>query len=655
MSFSLYSVFHLNLAYSAIREDQRAEVVEKCYWPLLETIRSESWPCGIEFSGWTLERIREIDPSWIDALIELTNQKLVEVVGSGYSQIIGPLVPARVNKENLRLGWKIYNELLGVVPRLSLIPEQAYSAGYAALLGDFGLEGFVMEWNNPRSAHPEWPAELLYRPQNVITASGAQLPVLWNHSITFQKFQRYAQGELGMDDVLRWIGGHQKEVPDGCFSLYGNDAEVFDFRPGRYMSEEPIQEEGEWWRIRRLVQALREEPRFQFLLPSQVLATYSREESEAIKIESIEQPVPVKKQQKYNIVRWAVTGRDDFNINSKCHQILQALEARGSVSDAEWANLLYLWSSDFRTHISEERWQHFLELLDHTLETLETEREAKNRLPASAIEIRRERPTTPLQVHADERFISIESDRVSCQLNLRRGLAIQSWVDRQVSRDPVFGTFPIGSFESIRLGADWYSGNLTLHPPGLPQITDLSAVQPVLEIEGQELRASIELETPLGRITKLVEINAEDARVHLRWAMQTLPSQASLRFGFLTLFHFGASADDFSFSTYLGGEAPETFALSGSSFNHGQVFSNSISASSVVGSTEGTVEVSDGSRTVRVDLDPDTRGAACMLSVQRDIPQDLIRLWFSAQEIDDTSKARPFAREFGITLGTFRP
>ncbi len=144
MTFHLYSVFHLNLAYSAIREDQRHLVVQQCYWPLLETIASESWPCGIEFSGWTLEQIIELDPSWVTNLKELISQGLVEVVGSGYAQVIAPLVPARVNQENLRLGWKTYEELVGVSPTLALIHEQAYSAGYAALLAEFGLSGFVM-------------------------------------------------------------------------------------------------------------------------------------------------------------------------------------------------------------------------------------------------------------------------------------------------------------------------------------------------------------------------------------------------------------------------------------------------------------------------------------------------------------------------------
>ena len=42
--------------------------------------------------------------------------------------MIGPLVPARVTAENLRLGMRSIERLLGVRPRLALVNEQAYSA-----------------------------------------------------------------------------------------------------------------------------------------------------------------------------------------------------------------------------------------------------------------------------------------------------------------------------------------------------------------------------------------------------------------------------------------------------------------------------------------------------------------------------------------------
>lgn len=51
----LYSFFHLNLAYSAIEEEERPQAIERCYWPLLRLARQRGLPFGIELSGYTLE------------------------------------------------------------------------------------------------------------------------------------------------------------------------------------------------------------------------------------------------------------------------------------------------------------------------------------------------------------------------------------------------------------------------------------------------------------------------------------------------------------------------------------------------------------------------------------------------------------------------
>ena len=46
----LFTIFHLNLAYSSIEEAQRPEVVRRCYWPLLR-LAERGVPIGIEATG----------------------------------------------------------------------------------------------------------------------------------------------------------------------------------------------------------------------------------------------------------------------------------------------------------------------------------------------------------------------------------------------------------------------------------------------------------------------------------------------------------------------------------------------------------------------------------------------------------------------------
>src|SRR6185437_14485726 len=123
----LFAFFHLNLAFSSIEEERRGEVIARCYWPLLKL--ADNHVIGMEISGYTLEEIAMRDPRWIARARELISFGRIELIGSGYSQMIGPLVPARVTRENLALGIEAYEKFLGVRPHLALVGEQAYSAG----------------------------------------------------------------------------------------------------------------------------------------------------------------------------------------------------------------------------------------------------------------------------------------------------------------------------------------------------------------------------------------------------------------------------------------------------------------------------------------------------------------------------------------------
>lgn len=148
-------LFHLNLSYSAIEAADRMRVVERCYRPLLGLLERLPWlQLTLEASGHTLERLQRLDPEWMAELRERMAQGRVEFVGSGDSQLIGPLVPASVNRWNQRLGQETYQRLLGVRPRVALVNEMAWSQGILDAYVDAGYGALVMEWNNPRRTHP---------------------------------------------------------------------------------------------------------------------------------------------------------------------------------------------------------------------------------------------------------------------------------------------------------------------------------------------------------------------------------------------------------------------------------------------------------------------------------------------------------------------
>ena len=155
-----------------------------------------------------------------------------------------------------------------------------------------------MEWNNPRHNHAEWNNEWRYLPQKVIGADGRTIPIIWADSIAFQKFQRYAHGEYNLDEYYKYlrskIGKNERYFP-----IYSNDAEIFNFRPSRYRTEAQIGNSGEWKHIRDLFKNLKNCEEFNFVLPSDVLKGLNHlNGGNSIKLESPQQPIPVKKQEK---------------------------------------------------------------------------------------------------------------------------------------------------------------------------------------------------------------------------------------------------------------------------------------------------------------------------------------------------------------------
>src|SRR4029077_10375274 len=124
----------------------------------------------------------------------------VELVGSGYAQLIGPLVPSDVVAANLRIGNAIYERLLEHRPTLALVNEQAYSGGIVGHYLDAGYKALLMDWDNPAAGHPEWNVETRYLPQAALGADGRTIGLLWTNTVAFQKLQRYAHGDIALED-----------------------------------------------------------------------------------------------------------------------------------------------------------------------------------------------------------------------------------------------------------------------------------------------------------------------------------------------------------------------------------------------------------------------------------------------------------------------
>ena len=619
-----FALFHLNMAFSSIEEEQRATVVRDCYRPLLALAQHHL--IGIEATAYTLEAIRKCDPAWLDDLGALIRAGRVEFIGSGQAQAIGPLLPADVVAANLRLGNQSYREMLGVTPKLALVNEQAYAGGLVAQYLDAGYEALLADWDNVANFHPGWSPEFRYGPQRALGSDGRDIGLIWTNTVAFQKLQRLAHDDITLDDYLGFVAGQCGES-DRTLCLYASDAEIFGFRPGRYRTEEANQGGREWQRMDEALAGVAALKGVKLVRPSETLKVKTTSGNQMLRLETAAYPVPVKKQRKYNLTRWAVTGRDDIGVNAACQRIYAALKNRGG--DDDWRELCRLWASDFRTHITEQRWQRFTRDLAAMEEKLGTA--AAPSFPSITGE------------PVEDRTITIETPTIRAELDRRRGLAIRH---AAFAPDfaPLIGGIAHGHFDDIALQADWYTGDCVFEAPGEPKVTDLEwATTRIAHDPDGKVRVLGEIATPQGPIRKLLTFHATSPQIDfdLEFDWQAV-GRGSLRLAHVTLLGEAFDDDSLSFAAHNGGRTPDRFALKDQSVEHGAPVSFLVSASCGLGMTEGWLELADKSHRIEVLVDREAAPLIGLINHRRSSGKLFCQAMLSALELDDTRKPAPY-------------
>ena len=643
-----YLFFHLNLAFSSIEEEAWPNVIESCYHPLLDLAEKTDIPIGIELTGWTLDQINRIDIGWVKRFKELLNLGKCELIGSGYCQIIAPLAPFMVNEWNQKLGLEIYKKILNRSPKIALVNEMAFSSGLVDLYSQFNYKGFIMDRDNIRlalSSDKQFSNEL---PTHAEGNNGNLLQVLWSDSILFQKVQHFAHGDICIDDYLNYIKSRVKNGNE-IISIYSNDAEVFDYRPGRFSEERPTHHEGEWKRVERLLNSVISETDIDFISPTQAL-NYQKKDKSISKLTSAAYPIPVKKQAKYNIARWAVTGRHDIWLNTMCHRIEAKLRLLNNKDEDDWKQLCELWASDLRTHITQKRWDKALKQLNsllykHKIDNKFGESFQIKKSHGLIDNLNSIHASTSLKLIKDNTILSISTSSLKLQLNLRRGLAIDSLAFNSHGMQPCIGTLPHGHFECISLGADFYSGGFIAELPiQRKRITDLERVDPRFSVNKDgDLEIGCQITTSIGHIYKVIKISSLNERISIGYSFSKNNVLGSVRLGNITFLNSFSNHSKIMCSN--GTKEYESFDLNGD-FNHAQSVSNFISSSRGLGATTGEIQFKSSDK--EIYLNWDTSKSAVMPMLQNLISGNdkLSRVLFSLQEVDDTLKDP-------ISLGSF--
>lgn len=653
-----YLVFHLNLAFSSIEEQEWPTVIQTCYHPLLDLIEETGITIGIELTGWTLKQIERIDIKWIERFRKLLNSRRCELIGSGYCQLIGPLVPYNVNEWNQKLGIDIYNQILGLRPQIVLVNEMAYSSSLVDLYSQFKYKGFIMDRDNIKFAinfDKFLPNKI---PTHAMGIENNTLPVLWSDSILFQKVQHYAHGDISLKDYLTYLN-LRIDQDEKILPIYCNDAEVFDYRPGRFSEERPTHPEGEWKRIGKLINAITLGANIEFISPTEALKTSNdREKKLASTLVNASYPIPVKKQEKYNIARWAVTGRSDLWINTMCHRIVKYLNKSKDNNSDNWQELCELWASDLRTHITEKRWNNAKIKMNAFLNYLNIDsnfNDTKNiNMEHDSIEsVVGQYGNFKISLDDEGILLRIHSKNLKLELNLRRGLTIHSLAFASHDMKPCIGTLSHGYFDCISAGADFYSGGVVIELPLLRRrVTDLEMVDPKFSIKDNgNIEIYAEIKTQYGTISKVMSISNERELISLKYDFLKWDKVlGSVRLGVITLL------DEFSKkNTKLlcanGGKNMEIFNFDGE-FNHTKPSSTLVSASRGLGGTTGKIQIINNKKKINLEWDPSECAAMPMLQNNLFINKKLSRVFFSTQEIDDTLKSPRSLKGFLLKIST---
>ena len=639
----LYTFFHLNLMYSSISEKKRKEVINKCYWPIYE-LTQMGVPIGIEAPALTLELINSIDDNWINKLKKYISEKKIEFIGSGYSQVIGPLVPSKVNEKNQKIGIESYKELLDITPDIALINEMAFSDSIVEHYIQNKYRAILMEWNNAYCHNEKWKNEYLYYPQ-YIKIKNSEIPIIWCDTLGFQKFQRYVHGDINIEKYIDYIKSHLGPVTR-FYPLYSNDVEIFNFRPGRYSNEASVKND-EWKRIIILYEKLLKENWCELIFPSNVLNGFLNDEAgNELRMSSIAQPIVVKKQEKYNIKRWALSGRNDIKINSYCYGIYNKLQNKKNSTVTDWKELCYLWSSDFRTHIETNRWENYLKLIKSVNEKYKINSKVDNDL---IIE-----DDIKFKKLINNQLIKIKNNDFSLNLNPNKGLTIENLTMKN-TKNSILGNIDFDYFDSIIYNYDYFSGHLTIDRPGFQKITDLEKSEVYINKDKNLFLNIIKDDSENYKIKKMINILPKGIEITKELSISN--DEISIIHPFNFTFNIeGWDIKTLFIASNNGGIEFEKFNLYGKSVSHKKIYSALISSCHGFGNTEGKIIVGDKDKSLLFETYMFKSALIPSLDFNKIKDKYFFRLYYSAREMDETLKinSKPYKRLFKILIKKYK-
>lgn len=660
----VYSVFHGNLNFSRVPSELHHQILRDCYWPLLRKIEESNIQTGVEMSGWSLKMLNQMDPAFTNELKALWEAGLCEFIGCGYIQSVMPLIPANVNKENLRIGNLVYQELLGSQPSLAFVNEQVYSSSLPRLYKEAGYQGLIVNWDSSRTAI-ENPS-LWMRPCKIQSDDGSTLPVLWHSQETSRYLQQYVFDDLPLETLVQRVMRYKPQDSISTYPLYTSDWDIFDFKPWASVPDGFESPYGaEFDRIGHLFSALSNIDGVEFLTPSNVIKHF--EELSLVSLHDAEFPITYKKQSEHSMARWSVCGRDSVLMNTQCYELYQLLEllsGEESLNDlglnqteqirALWEDLCFLWGSDFRTFTTDEKYIQFRNKMGTSLEKARgllsilrktnvvsgVNKECLKNYNEVSI-IARHQP----ECQIDESLGVITTPSVGIQLDADKSGNIRYLSFPNITDIPVINSESTNNRYSEDLIDRAMGGSVQIedwngrvingrvpsriqYPTNTSESTDFLSVRCVTEND-------------IGTIWKTFKIYRERARVDCEYRFQW----ADLVPRYFRIYMLSANPEFFDapslyYATTNGSNSCERFSLKGHSVKHDEILDPQNTSTCCIGATEGWVVLGDDTKGIGFVTKPYELYSAAMIRYQEQDPDQFkfnMNLVYSLGEHDDTS------------------
>ncbi len=192
-----------------------------------------------------------------------------------------------------------------------------FSSSLAKLYVESGFKNIITIWewaskisllNNKRKFNPK-----------TISMDLGNLNVIWNSYISYQKFQRYVNGEIEKNEFFDYIIKNKSENIS-CFPFYGSDMEIFGYK-NPVLGLEGTGKEID--RFREILDKIENDDEISFILPSEVPNNFKPDGE--INLKSARFSILGKKQDKFTVTRWATCGRDNSKSNSLCYNALKKI------------------------------------------------------------------------------------------------------------------------------------------------------------------------------------------------------------------------------------------------------------------------------------------------------------------------------------------